>query len=88
MSKVSRAKKRKVSGEKVTYLKDIKRQGIVTNSLQFLKEVKVEFKKITWPSRKQTVATTAAVLSFTLFIAFYLGLVDLILSKIVQWLVY
>ncbi|OAQ19979.1 preprotein translocase subunit SecE [Thermosulfurimonas dismutans] len=88
MPKVSRAKKRKVSGERVTYLKDIKRQGLVSNSLQFLKEVKVEFKKITWPSRKQTMATTAAVLSFTLFIAFYLGLVDLILSKIVQWLVY
>ncbi|OAG28071.1 preprotein translocase subunit SecE [Thermodesulfatator autotrophicus] len=51
-------------------------------------EVKVEFKKITWPTRKETVATTTAVVSFTLFISFYLGLVDMILSKLVQWLVY
>ena len=55
---------------------------------QFLYEVKVEFKKITWPSRKETISTTVAVISFTLFISFYLGLVDAILSKIVQWLVY
>ncbi|WP_197460502.1 preprotein translocase subunit SecE [Thermodesulfatator autotrophicus] len=54
----------------------------------FLLEVKVEFKKITWPTRKETVATTTAVVSFTLFISFYLGLVDMILSKLVQWLVY
>jgi len=86
--KVSPAKKDKTAGKKIAYLKDIKNQGIVGKSLQFLKEVKVEFKKITWASRRQTIATTMAVLSFTLFVAFYLGLVDLLLSKIVQWLVY
>ena len=62
--------------------------NFIFRARQFLYEVKVEYKKITWPSRKETVATTTAVISFTLFIAFYLGLVDAILSKIVQWLVY
>ena len=62
--------------------------GQVERIKQFLYEVKVEFKKITWPTRKETVGTTVAVISFTLFISFYLGLVDAILSKIVQWLVY
>ena len=73
---------------KVAYLKDLREQGFPGRAVQFLKEVRVEFKKITWPNRRQTLATTVAVLSFTLFIAFYLGLVDLLLSKIVQWLVY
>ncbi|NPA48895.1 MAG: preprotein translocase subunit SecE [Thermodesulfobacteria bacterium] len=62
--------------------------NFIVRAKQFLYEVKLEFKKITWPSRKETIATTTAVISFTLFIAFYLGLVDAILSKIVQWLVY
>ena len=65
-----------------------KEGNFIARAKQFLYEVKVEFKKITWPSRKETVATTTAVISFTLFIAFYLGLVDAVLSKIVQWLVY
>ncbi len=87
--KKAKAKKAAVATEgKVTYLRDLREQGFIGRGIQFLKEVKIEFKKITWPSRKHTLATTAAVLSFTLFIAFYLGLVDLILSKIVQWLVY
>ncbi len=62
--------------------------GPVERAKQFLYEVKIEFKKITWPTRKETVGTTVAVISFTLFISFYLGLVDALLSKIVQWLVY
>ena len=80
--------KGKVSEGKVAYLKDLKEQSLFGRAVRFLREVKIEFKKITWPTRKQTLATTAAVLSFTLFISFYLGLIDLILSKIVQWLVY
>ena len=62
--------------------------GTVQRAKQFLYEVKIEFRKITWPTRKETVGTTVAVISFSLFIAFYLGLVDALLSKIVQWLVY
>ncbi|RUM89629.1 MAG: preprotein translocase subunit SecE [Thermodesulfatator sp.] len=90
MAKTARAKRKvsKPAGGKVASLKELRERGKVAQAVQFLKEVRVEFKKITWASRKQTLATTAAVLSFTLFVAFYLGLVDVILSKIVQWLVY
>ncbi len=65
-----------------------KQVGWVERTKQFLYEVKVEFKKITWPTKRETLATTSAVISFSLFIAAYLGLVDIILSKLVQWLVY
>ncbi len=75
--------------EKSAKVVPLQKEGnFFTRAKQFLYEVKIEFKKITWPSRKETVATTTAVISFTLFIAFYLGMVDAILSKIVQWLVY
>ncbi len=91
MAKATKGRKAKglTAGEgKVASLRDFQEKGWWSQGVRFLKEVRIEFKKITWPSRKQTLATTAAVLSFTLFIAFYLGLVDLVLSKIVQWLVY
>ncbi len=93
MAKRKTRKKRTVSvapeAEKAAKVVPLQKEGnFFVRAKQFLSEVKLEFKKITWPSRKETLATTTAVISFTLFVAFYLGLVDAILSKIVQWLVY
>lgn len=49
---------------------------------QFLKEVKVEAKKATFPSKKDTTATTSVVIVFVLIMSAYLGVVDFLLSKI------
>ncbi|MBF0291537.1 MAG: preprotein translocase subunit SecE [Nitrospinae bacterium] len=49
---------------------------------QFLKEVKMEAKKATFPSKKDTVATTGVVIVFVLIMSMYLGVVDFLLSKI------
>lgn len=51
---------------------------------QFLREVKVELKKVTWPSRKDTLAATAVVLITVIIIAFFLGIVDSGLSTLVR----
>ncbi|MBN1883751.1 MAG: preprotein translocase subunit SecE [Deltaproteobacteria bacterium] len=53
---------------------------------QFLREVRVETKKVTWPTRKETLASTAIVLITTFIIAFFLGGVDLLLQRIVEML--
>ena len=53
-------------------------------SVEFLKEVKVELKKVTWPTRKQTTGTTVVVIIFVFVVAAFLGLFDLGLSKLVQ----
>ena len=53
-------------------------------TIQFLREFRVEIKKVTWPSRKETMGSTAVVLVIVFFIAFFLGLVDFTLSKIVR----
>jgi len=52
--------------------------------IQFLKEVKVETRKVTWPSRKDTVAGTVVVLVIVFITAFYLGIVDFILSQLIK----
>jgi preprotein translocase subunit SecE len=41
----------------------VKKQNIFEKGIQFLREVKVELKKVTWPSRKQTVGSTVVVRS-------------------------
>ncbi|MCF8036919.1 MAG: preprotein translocase subunit SecE [Desulfobacteraceae bacterium] len=52
--------------------------------IQFLREVKVELSKVTWPSRKETVGTTAVVLVFVIIVAIFLGAVDFVLSSLVR----
>jgi preprotein translocase subunit SecE len=51
---------------------------------QFLKEVKIELKKVVWPTRKDTIASTSVVLIIVMIIAFFLGLADLGLSRIIR----
>jgi len=53
---------------------------------QFLREVKTELKKVTWPSRKDTLAGTLVVLVAVFIIAIFLGVVDFWLSKLIKML--
>ena len=52
---------------------------------QFLREVKTELKKVTWPSRKDTLSATLVVLVAVFIIAIFLGIVDLGLSNAIKW---
>jgi preprotein translocase subunit SecE len=60
------------------------RDNFIAKSLQFLREVKMELKKVTWPSRKQTMGSTVVVLVLVTIIAFFLGAVDIGLSSLVK----
>ncbi len=51
---------------------------------QFLREVKTELKKVTWPSRKDTLSGTAVVLVTVFVIAVFLGIVDSGLSNLIK----
>jgi len=56
----------------------------VDQALQFLREVKVELKKVAWPSRKQTMGSTIVVIVLVLLVSFFLGIVDLGLSSLIK----
>ncbi len=49
---------------------------------QFLKEVKIELKKVSWPNRRQLIESTIVVVSSVLIIAVFIGIVDISLSKL------
>lgn len=48
----------------------------------FYSEVKEELKKVSWPSREQTVGTTLVVVAVVFIITLYLGLIDMGLSRL------
>ena len=50
----------------------------------FFQESFAELKKVTWPSREETVASTKVVIISTLIIAAMLGLVDLVLFQLMS----
>ena len=58
--------------------------NIIHSSIQFLREVKIELKKVTWPSRKQTIGSTAVVVALVLLISLFLGFVDIGLSNLIR----
>ena len=61
-----------------------KEKSFLDKGLQFIREVKVELKKVTWPSRKQTLGSTAVVIVLVVIISLFLGIVDVGLSGIIR----
>ncbi len=50
--------------------------------VKFLREVKLELKKVSWPSRREISGSTGVVILNVVFVAVYLGIADVIL----QWM--
>ncbi|RII29363.1 MAG: preprotein translocase subunit SecE [Geobacter sp.] len=50
----------------------------------FLESVKTELGKVTWPTRKETIATTGVVVVIIFLISIYLGACDIVLAKLMR----
>ena len=59
-------------------------KNYINKGVQFLREVKVELKKVVWPTRKQTLSSTVVVIILTIIIASFLGVVDIGLSSLIR----
>ena len=51
---------------------------------QFLRESKMELKKVKWPTRKELLASTGMVIFLVLVVSLFLGLIDFGLIKIIK----
>jgi preprotein translocase subunit SecE len=56
---------------------------MIKKIIQFIKEVKNELKKVTWPGRKEVINSTIVVLIATAILTLFLYLVDVSLSRLV-----
>lgn len=53
--------------------------------VKYLKEVKAEAKKVSWPSRKETIASTIAVFIMVTLASIFLYLSDQVLANLVRF---
>ena len=54
---------------------------------KFLKKATQEFKRVNWPTRKETVRYTLVVIGVAIFVAAYLGFLDYIFSNLLQLII-
>jgi len=59
-------------------------QAKIQDTREYLEEVKGELKKVTWPTRKETLSTGLAVVVLVVIISIYLGVIDFGLSRLVR----
>jgi preprotein translocase subunit SecE len=57
---------------------------MIGKTTEFLANVKGELKKVTWPTRKDTYASTLVVITLVLTVAVFLWIVDNALSRVIR----
>ncbi|MCD6283961.1 preprotein translocase subunit SecE [bacterium] len=50
----------------------------------FLKESKIELKRVTWPSKRETIKLTLIVIGFSIAVAMFLGTLDFIFTWLME----
>ena len=65
--------------------------GSLAKPIQFLKDVRLELKKVSWPTRSEVISTTVVVMIAVVFFSAFLWVVDnlleLFFSQLGKWLV-
>ena len=56
----------------------------ISSLTQYIKDSKTELKKVTWPTREETIKHTLLVVAFSLAVAVFLGIADYILSVVFE----
>jgi preprotein translocase subunit SecE len=54
---------------------------LLEQAIRYLREVRAELRKVTWPQRKEVIGSTVVVIAATFVVSFFLGAVDLVLAK-------
>ena len=57
-----------------------------TTPAQFIRQVRQEVSKVTWPSRKETMITTAMVFVMVVLASLFFLAVDATLSTLITWI--
>ena len=59
-------------------------KNIPNRIITFLKEAKLELKKVNWPTRQETLKFTLIVVVISVLVAAFLGGLDVIFSKLLE----
>lgn len=56
-----------------------------TNPAEFVRQVRQEMEKVTWPTRRETLISTAMVLVLATIAATFFVFVDMLIGSLVRW---
>ena len=60
------------------------KDGVFSAPVEFIREVKVELASVKWPSRQETLKLTGMVIGVSIFVALYIGGLDLAFTSLVS----
>lgn len=60
---------------------------MINKVTQFINEVKLEFKKVSWSTRDELIGSAVAVIILVIILTVFIGVCDLVLSKIVDFVI-
>ena len=58
---------------------------IISKAINFLKEVKMQLIKVSWPTKQELIGATAVVIVVTILIGIYIYIVDTSLAGVLSW---
>lgn len=58
-----------------------------TTPMEFLRQVRNETNKVTWPTRRETMITALMVVIFTIAMAIFFSVTDAVLIRVVSFIV-
>jgi preprotein translocase subunit SecE len=59
--------------------------SLIQKPVKFLKEVKAELAKVSWSTRQELTSSTIVVIVTTTLLGIFIGVIDIMLSKILSW---
>jgi preprotein translocase subunit SecE len=62
-------------------------QALLARISEFFRDVRAELKKVTFPSRSETMGSTTVVLILVFIIGIYLSVLDMVLVKAVRFII-
>jgi preprotein translocase subunit SecE len=74
-------------GNRPSAAEALARRGNGPSIVTFFQESRAELRKVTWPTRQEAMNLTVAVVAMTVFIAAFLGIIDEVLTRIIQPLI-
>jgi preprotein translocase subunit SecE len=87
-SKAPGAKQKQMAQrKKVAEKKKAERKGVWKTITTFFKDVRIEMKKVIWPSRQEVINYTLVVLITVTIVATFILVLDLILSKLLHLII-
>jgi preprotein translocase subunit SecE len=55
--------------------------------IKYLTEVRQELQRVSWPDRQQTVQKTLLVISVSVFVGVYIGVLDFLFTRLMTFLI-